>query len=105
MRNEDGKSYAALGLFPKIAYPTTRRPLLAGDKVMLFTDGLYEVEGRNDELYSQEMLLAAVRRHAQRPCAEMFDAVLAEVRQFSDNKPFVDDVCLVGMEVAQPPAT
>ena len=67
---------------------------------MLFTDGLYEVEGDNQELYSQELLVAGVQQRAQLPAPQLFDELLTEVRRFSTDKKFADDVCLVGMEYA-----
>jgi len=64
--------------------------------VMLFTDGLYEVQDRNNELYSQEMLVAGVQRRTQLPAPQLFDELLAEIRRFSGDNGFADDVCLVG---------
>jgi sigma-B regulation protein RsbU (phosphoserine phosphatase) len=72
-----------------------------GDVVMLFTDGLYEVEGPEEAPFSQDLLLAAVRRHASLHCAELFTAILTEIQQFSSSHEFSDDVCMVGMEVAE----
>ena len=54
--NEGGKSGPALGLFEDAVYGTSQRSLADADLVMLFTDGLYEVEGPNQQLYTQEML-------------------------------------------------
>jgi sigma-B regulation protein RsbU (phosphoserine phosphatase) len=98
--NSGGKPNAALGLFEEGIYGTIRRPLSEGDLVMLFTDGLYEVEGRNQALYTHEMLVQAVGARAKLPAAELFDDLLAEIRRFALGQDFVDDVCLVGMEVA-----
>jgi sigma-B regulation protein RsbU (phosphoserine phosphatase) len=99
--NSGGKPNAALGLFEDGVYGTIRRPLTEGDLVMLFTDGLYEVEGRNQELYTHEMLVQAVAARSKMPATELFDDLLAEIRQFALGQDFVDDVCLVGMEVAE----
>jgi sigma-B regulation protein RsbU (phosphoserine phosphatase) len=99
--NGGGKPNAALGLFEDAVYESTRRPLSEGDLIMLFTDGLYEVEGRNQVLYTHDMLVQAVGARANLPAAELFDELLAEIRQFALGQDFVDDVCLVGMEVAE----
>jgi phosphoserine phosphatase RsbU/P len=101
LANDDGKSRPALGFFPESVYPTVRRPMLPGDSVMLFTDGLYEVEGANDQQFSPEELLATVRKSSRMQCAELFNAVLDEVQQFSIDHQFADDVCLVGMDVSE----
>jgi serine phosphatase RsbU (regulator of sigma subunit) len=33
------------------------------------------------------------------PAGELFDDLLAEIRRFAVDQEFIDDVCLVGMEV------
>ena len=87
-----------LGLFEDAAYQTSEVKLAPGDLVMLFTDGLYEVQDRNEELYSQAMLVAGVQRRAQLPAPQLFDDLLAEIRSFSGDPGFADDVCMVAME-------
>jgi phosphoserine phosphatase RsbU/P len=95
----DGRKGPALGLFQEASFPTCRRKIEAGDIIMLFTDGLIEVEGRNQKLFSREHLAAAVRKHAGLPTKKMFSRVLAQIRKFSARNQFDDDVCLVGLEV------
>jgi sigma-B regulation protein RsbU (phosphoserine phosphatase) len=101
LKNADGRARPALGLFAESTYPTATCDLAAGDVVMCFTDGLYEVEGAGGDQFSQDLLLQAVRQHATLHCGEMFAATLDQIRQFSANHEFSDDVCLVGMEVSE----
>ncbi len=96
----EGKCGPALGLFDQTVYSTSQCALSPGDLVMLFTDGLYEVEGADQELYNHQMLVTAVRKRLKLPPAKLFDELLAEIQRFSLEKQFNDDVCLVGMEVA-----
>jgi sigma-B regulation protein RsbU (phosphoserine phosphatase) len=96
--NVSGKSQPALGLFESASYQGSEVKLSPKDLVMLFTDGLYEVEDAKGELYSQALLVGAVQRRAQLPAAQLFDEVLAEIQQFALDKTFSDDVCLVGMD-------
>jgi sigma-B regulation protein RsbU (phosphoserine phosphatase) len=100
LRSADGKSHPALGLFQDTVYPTMHRELCAGDKIMLFTDGLYEVEAPNEEQFSQQMLFDMVKKHPRENCGDLFDAILADIQKFSGSAEFADDVCLVGMEVS-----
>ena len=65
---------------------------------MLFTDGLYEVQGENEELYSQERLIMDVKARIQTPAAQLFDELLRAISQFSVDHEFADDVCLLGIE-------
>jgi serine phosphatase RsbU (regulator of sigma subunit) len=71
----------------------------ADDFLMLFTDGLFEVEAPDHELYSSERLITAVRQRAGLKSDELFDQLFAEIRQFSNRTEFTDDVCLLGMDV------
>jgi len=99
MNNSDGKPRPALGLFQESVYPTSCVPMAPGDLVMLYTDGLYEIEGKDEEQYSPELLFSAVQKHSSKPCAELFDSLLKEVREFSSSSQFADDVCLVAMHI------
>ncbi|HLZ53005.1 MAG TPA: SpoIIE family protein phosphatase [Verrucomicrobiae bacterium] len=102
--NASGKSQPALGLFEDPPYQTTEINLVPGDFAMLFTDGLYEVQGPNEELYSQERLIMDVKDRLQKPAGQLFDELLAAIGQFSVDHEFADDVCLVGMEYKGKPA-
>jgi sigma-B regulation protein RsbU (phosphoserine phosphatase) len=96
--NSSGKSQPALGLMENTAYQTTSVAFAANDLVMLFTDGLYEVENAANDLYTQSLLIAGVERSATLPAGKLFDSLLQEIRAFSGGGGFTDDVCLVGME-------
>jgi sigma-B regulation protein RsbU (phosphoserine phosphatase) len=98
LANAAGISQPVLGLFEEAAYQTSEVTLASGDMVMLFTDGLYEVQDRQERLYSQAMLVADVERRAQLPAPQLFDDLLAEIRAFSGDPGFADDVCMVGIE-------
>jgi phosphoserine phosphatase RsbU/P len=102
--NASGKSQPALGLFEDPPYQTSEVNMVPGDFAMLFTDGLYEVQGPNEELYSQERLIMDVKDRLQKPAAQLFDELLAAIGQFSVDHEFADDVCLVGMEFTGKPS-
>ena len=97
--NASGKSQPALGLFEQAAYQGSEVTLAPNDLIMLFTDGLYEVQGLNEDIYTQEQLLANVQKRVQLPASQLFDAVLEEIKGLSEAG-FTDDVCLVGIELA-----
>jgi phosphoserine phosphatase RsbU/P len=91
----------ALGVFEESVYPLCQCALTPQDLVVMFTDGLYEVEGTDDDEYGQERLLAAVRKRINLPTGRLFDELLADVQNYAGNRGFVDDVCMVGVEVAR----
>jgi sigma-B regulation protein RsbU (phosphoserine phosphatase) len=101
--NACGHSQPALGLFEEPPYETSETRLTPGDCVMLFTDGLYEVQGGDEELYSQERLMVDMQLLIQKPAGQLFDDLLEIIRAFSVSHGFEDDVCLVGLEFAGKP--
>jgi phosphoserine phosphatase RsbU/P len=93
---------AALGLFGDVAYVTSECTLTAGDVILLFTDGLFEVSSADsEEEYGQQRLLAAARQHINLPLPDLCDALIAGVRTFAGETALDDDVCLLGIEVAE----
>ena len=101
LKSYDPRHGPAMGLFEESTYPVCRCPLAANDMLFLFTDGLYEIDDVTQEEYGQERLLATVRQRVKLPPEQLFDEVLADVKRFSGNKEFYDDVCLVGVEIAR----
>lgn len=93
----------ALGLFEDPPYETTEAKIVPGDLIMLFTDGLYEVQGEHEEIYSQQRLMMDVRNLVAKPAGQIFDELIQIVRNFSVNNEFEDDVALVGMDFVQKP--
>ena len=88
-----------LGMFAGVQYGTHQHTLSLHDIVLLFTDGLYEVEGKGGELYDERSLLSAVHRRSDLAAGDLCRELLTEIRQFSASKQFSDDVCLVSVEV------
>jgi len=88
----------ALGLFDNARYQTSTGTLAPRDLIMLYTDGLYEVESADNNIYNQELLAAAVQKRLALAPAQLFDELLEEVRSFATGHVFDDDVCVVGVE-------
>ncbi len=89
----------ALGVIADVQYQTFCRPLNAGDVLILFTDGLVEIESDNDEVFEEEQLRHAIAMRLHQPVDQMLDEVLSQARHLSPGGQFVDDICLVGIEI------
>ena len=89
----------ALGLFDDAVYANSHCELSPQDTLPLFTDGLFEVEGPDGDIYDYRRLLEAVNRRRGLPASQLCQEVIEEVERFSQGKHFSDDVCLVAMEV------
>jgi phosphoserine phosphatase RsbU/P len=103
LSNSDGISRPALGLFDDSLYATSHFPLLEEDVVMLFTDGIYDVDGPDQQPCSPEWLLQTTEKMAHLPPEQLFDQLLDELRRHSNQNDFIDDVCLVGIEIMPRP--
>ena len=89
----------ALGLFDDAIYPNSHCELSPHDTLLLFTDGLFEVEGPGGEIYDYRRLLESVNRRRELPAFQLCHELIEEVQRFSAGRHFSDDVCLVAMEV------
>ena len=88
-----------LGIFDDAQYHNSSCKLSAGDTVLLFTDGLFEVEGADGQYYDQLRLLRSVRQRATLCADELCKQLVDEVQQLAATKDFTDDVCLIAMEI------
>lgn len=96
--NEAGME-PALCLFPAQEFKTLRQPIENGDRLLLFTDGLYEAENRNGTQYGKDRALASVIKHARATLPELVAGVVNDVADFSGHADFEDDVCVIGTSV------
>jgi sigma-B regulation protein RsbU (phosphoserine phosphatase) len=94
-----GRLGPALGVFHDAKYETLWCKLAPHDLVLLFTDGLFEVEGLEGQLFDYQRLLRAVGNRTQLPARELCRSLISDVQKFSATREFNDDVCLVAMDI------
>ena len=84
-----------LGFFDHPRYFEQFLQLQSGDLLCLYTDGITEAANAKDEDYGRPRLVEALRRNQQRSAEEICDAVLADVRRFSEQAPADDASVMV----------
>jgi sigma-B regulation protein RsbU (phosphoserine phosphatase) len=89
----------ALGLLDEAEYPSGRSEIVMPETVLLFTDGLFEVEAQDGSLYDYQALRGAVAQLGGLKPAALCESVVEKVCEFSGNQEFGDDVCIVAMEI------
>ncbi|MCG3146749.1 MAG: Regulator of RpoS [Verrucomicrobiae bacterium] len=89
----------ALGVFEGTQFAVASAPMAAGDLVVLYTDGLFEVTDSTNQEYGESRLIQALQQRAHMQTAALFGDLLDEVYHFSSRRVFTDDVCLLGMDV------
>lgn len=93
----------ALGIVENSSYATSLRRIEQGDAILVYTDGISEVEGNRREEYGINRLFQCALSHIDRPMSEVLDAIVSDAEQFAAGKVFDDDVCLVAAEIAALP--
>jgi len=88
-----------LGIFDNAQYHSSSCKVSAGDTLLLFTDGLFEVEGADAQYYDEARLLRAVSQRTSLCADELCQQLVAEVQEFAATKDFTDDVCLIAVEI------
>ena len=82
-----------LGVERNVDYPPCVMPLLPGDSLILYTDGITEAMNMKDELYGFPRLLAAVSSDA--PGVNLLGRhILDDVKRFVGVRAQSDDMCL-----------
>jgi sigma-B regulation protein RsbU (phosphoserine phosphatase) len=92
----------ALAITEDATYQTFESQLQPGDKVVLYTDGLFEAERDDGEEFGEERLLAATQRLTESPLATLFPALANEALLFTKEAALDDDVCIVGLNYKKP---
>jgi sigma-B regulation protein RsbU (phosphoserine phosphatase) len=89
----------ALGVANDSVYTTEEDSVRPGELLFLYTDGLCDL-GEGKDLEPDDPRFLNLIRNCSRHTGEAFlDAVLEQARQFSGREKFLDDVCLVAIEV------
>lgn len=101
LKQPGAKPCPALGIIEDATYPEAASPLEPGDMIVLFTDGLYELENPAGDYFDPEQLRAAVARHLAMPTSQLLDELLAELKAFGQQEAFSDDVCVVAADIAE----
>lgn len=94
-----GAKGPALGLNARAEFCTCTAPLSAGDLILLFTDGIYEVFDAREVEYGPERLAAGMVQRRALPLESLVDGLFTDARTHAATKKFDDDVCLVALEV------
>jgi sigma-B regulation protein RsbU (phosphoserine phosphatase) len=89
----------ALGVTPDSLYLTEQDEVQPGDFLLLFTDGLCELGEGKDLAPDDIRFLSLIQNNASLHGEELLDAIVSQARDFSTEHRFLDDVCLVGVEI------
>ncbi|MFH1759556.1 MAG: PP2C family protein-serine/threonine phosphatase [bacterium] len=84
-----------LGMFPNTSYKEHRMQLAAGDKLLLYTDGLNESFNSRFEQFGNNRIADIFKNFASQKPYYILDRILSELKLFMSGKPSDDDITMV----------
>ncbi|QGG46930.1 PP2C family protein-serine/threonine phosphatase [Heliorestis convoluta] len=93
----DGEGFP-LGLFDAVQYERKEIDIGSGDKVVLFTDGIFDVVNKQKQFYGLNTFFKLVADLGHLPAKEMTQAIMQQIQSFAEGVPQPDDICLVIVE-------
>lgn len=95
----EGMSGLPLGVDDDTTYVQSSVPLVAGDRVFVFTDGVVEAPSRNGELFGQDRLLNVLRNATGADIDAVRSHVLDGLLAHTKNELSHDDVTFMAVEI------
>jgi phosphoserine phosphatase RsbU/P len=90
------------GVDARSEYPVCQFPLLAGDRFLLYTDGVTEPENQTGQPFGESRLELIMRDYQQRSVAEFCELLPAEIRAWqSSSVAQQDDMTLIVVDVVE----
>ena len=87
-----------VGLQGALPFEEGETPLKAGDRVILYTDGVVEYEKANLDFYGEERFRAVIAKSAEFPIDAFLDAIMEDLTTFGEGAPPRDDISLLAFE-------
>jgi sigma-B regulation protein RsbU (phosphoserine phosphatase) len=90
-----------LGMVAECAYPVATMAIHSGDRFLLYTDGVIEVENRRGEFFGDSKLEEVVRDNQSRSPAQLSEELLSQIDRWRSSSTLQqDDMTLVVIDVA-----
>jgi serine phosphatase RsbU (regulator of sigma subunit) len=90
-----GAGGLVLGAMPGIKYPEHAARLVAGDRLVLYTDGVTEAFDPRGEAYGTERLVDEIRSHGNGTAQGLMERICRSVASFAGLAPQSDDITLI----------
>ncbi len=92
------KGGTIIGLDGIVPFEEEEKRLNAGDRVVLFTDGIAEYFNDKGEFFGEDRFYSLLADRKHRDIESLLDAVVASINDFGKGRDFQDDITLVVLE-------
>jgi sigma-B regulation protein RsbU (phosphoserine phosphatase) len=87
-----------VGLVETAEFAVVEQRLAAGDKIVIYSDGVTEAQNLEKRFFGKRRLREVVEAHAGHSCAAIHDAIQEAVAAFTEGAAQSDDITLVVLE-------
>jgi sigma-B regulation protein RsbU (phosphoserine phosphatase) len=89
-----------LGIFPDERYQTGRCQLLPGERLIAFTDGIFEAANRQGKQFGTAGIISCLEKLTHAACMSepLLDLLIEDVKGHMDGLDFEDDFTLMAIE-------
>lgn len=91
------KGGAILGIESKIPFEEETIQLQKGDKIILYTDGVFEYENAQEKYFGIERFYDLLEANKNKPVADITEMIFHTLDQFGENAVVKDDISLLAL--------
>ena len=88
-----------LGFFDDVEFSSDQISLQSGDRVIFYTDGIFESQDPSDQPYGMERFQAYLEGNGDKEVPLLLDGLLDDMNNFTKNRKLDDDITLVGLDI------
>ena len=82
----------------RIPYSLYHHQLVPGDRIILFTDGIYEWRNRDNQSFGLDSVNDFILNQRNKSLPQILQDLTKQVESFAGNEPQNDDLTLIGFE-------
>ena len=88
-----------LGFFDGVEFPTSYFSVQGGDRILFYTDGLFESHNEPGEQYGMERVTALVGNNRDKGIQSLVDTLIDDLGRFIAPTTLDDDITVVGLDI------
>jgi len=87
-----------MGLMKDVEFEEVEISFEKGDKLFLFTDGLFEEFNTNKEEFGEKQVVSIIKAYSDSELKELFPILMDNLNSFLENSSRQDDITFIGVE-------
>ncbi len=95
------KGGSILGVDSQIPFEEESIQLVDGDRIILYTDGVYEFEDSKEKFFGMERFLSLVEDNKHDPVNRITEKIFQTLFEFGGNAPIKDDISLMAISISK----